>query len=117
MISGASSPEELESLMEDAFVLCDHSRLVELFGKGAVLVADVGASEARGRAEIARWTAAMCQRGYRYLADPHRVIQSRDVSLVIAERALNVMHRGRDRRWRFAISLLNLENPIEESKP
>jgi hypothetical protein len=33
MNSGASSPEELESLMEDAFVASDHTALVEMFGE------------------------------------------------------------------------------------
>jgi hypothetical protein len=52
----------------------------------------------------------MCDRGFTYIADPRQVLQSRDTALVIAERAVNVMHRGRDGAWRYAISLLNVDN-------
>jgi hypothetical protein len=48
----------------------------------------------------------MGDRGYRYLTDPRRVLQAGDTALV-AGRALNVMRRGEDSRWRYAISLLN----------
>jgi hypothetical protein len=116
MQSGASSPEELESLLEDAFVTCDRSALAELFAGGAVLLAGDDAAEARGDAQIARRTTALCERGYRYLADPQRVLRSRDTTLVVASHAVNVMHRGGDRRWRYAISLLTSENPTEGSK-
>jgi hypothetical protein len=115
MKSGASSPEELESLMEDAFVTCDRGVLAELFADGAVLLAEHDAAEARGDAQIARRTASLCERGYRYLADPQRVVRSRDTTLVVARHAVNVMHRGTDRRWRYAISLLSLKNPTEGS--
>jgi hypothetical protein len=110
MKTGASTPEELESLLEDAFVMGDHEALVALFERGAVLAAG-GASDARGGREIAQSTAAMCGRGYRYLADPRRVLQARDTALVVAERGLGVMRLGRDRRWRYAISLLNVDEP------
>jgi hypothetical protein len=113
MRPGASTPEELESLFEDAFVTRDRGALAELFDSGAVLVAGVEATEARGGREISQRTAAMCDRGYAYIADPRRVLQSREVTLVIAERAVNVMRRGGDGRWRYAISLLNIENTTE----
>jgi hypothetical protein len=108
--SGASSPEELEALLEDAFVTCDRDALAELFADGAVLLAGDAAAEARGGPQIARLTASLCERGYRYLADPERVLRSRDTTLVVAEGAVNVMQRGPDRRWRYAIALLSVEN-------
>jgi hypothetical protein len=114
--SGASSPEELESLLEDAFVTCDRGALAELFAGGAVLLAGEGATAARGGAQIERRVASLCERGYRYLSDPQRVIQSRDTTLLVAAHAVNVMHRGADRSWRYAISLLSVENPIEGSE-
>jgi ketosteroid isomerase-like protein len=113
---GASSPEELESLMEDAFVTCDRGALAELFADGAVLLTEDEGAEARGDAQIAQRAASLCERGYRYLADPQRVLRSRDTTLVVARHAVNVMRRGTDGRWRFAISLLRSENPIERSK-
>jgi hypothetical protein len=116
MRPGASTPEELESLFEDAFMTRDRGALAELFDSGAVLVAGVEATEARGGREISQRTTAMCDRGYAYIADPRRVLQSREVTLVIAERAVNVMRRGRDGRWRYAISLLNIDNTTEGNK-
>jgi hypothetical protein len=116
MKSGARSPEELESLLEDAFVTCDRGALAELFAGGAVLLAGDDAAEARGDAQIARRTATLCERGYRYLAGPQRLLRSRDTTLVVASHAVNVMRRGTDLRWRYAISLLTWENPTEGSK-
>jgi Domain of unknown function (DUF4440) len=116
MKSGASTPEELESLLEDAFVTCDRDAFAELFDSTAVLIAGARDTEARGGAEIARRTAALCERGFRYVADAQRVVRSRDTTLVVAEHAVNVMHRGRDRRWRYAISLLTPESTHEGGK-
>jgi hypothetical protein len=53
MEAGAWTPEELETLLEDAFVLRDHQALAQLFEPGAVLVAGGGLPEARGRQDIA----------------------------------------------------------------
>ena len=107
MTSGASTPEELESQLEDAFVIGDHTALGLMFDRGAVLVAGPNASEARGDRDIARLTRAMWDRGYRYVADPRRVLQAGDTALVVAEQALCVMRRGTDRSWRSAISILD----------
>ena len=38
MRAGARTPEELETLLEDAFVLCDQQALAQLFEPGAMLV-------------------------------------------------------------------------------
>jgi hypothetical protein len=75
------------------------------------------AREARGGTEIERRSADMCKRGYSYIADPQRVLQSRDTTLVIAEQAVNVMRRGRDGRWLYAISMLNSDNPSNGAVP
>jgi ketosteroid isomerase-like protein len=108
MRSGAATPEELESLLEDGFVLGDRHALAELFDADAVLCAGPGpaAVEARGSEQIARAAGALCERGYRYLADPQRVLQAGDTALVVASRAVNVMRRGADRRWRYAVAYL-----------
>jgi hypothetical protein len=115
MRAGASSPEELESLLEDAFVTGDRDALAELFLAGAVLVAGSGSPEARGAREIERRAAALCECGYSYLADPRRVLQSHDTTLVIADHAVNVMRRGGDRFWRYAISFLSPESTTQRS--
>ena len=54
MRPGARTPEELETLLEDAFVVRDRDALAQLFEDGAVLVAGGGRPEARGGSQIAR---------------------------------------------------------------
>jgi hypothetical protein len=54
MEAGARTPEELETLLEDAFVLCDHRALAQLFQPGAMPVVGGGLAEARGRRQITR---------------------------------------------------------------
>jgi len=109
MRPGARTPEELETLFEDAFVIRDREALAQLFEKGAVLVVGDG-PQARGGEEIARFATAMWERDRTYLADPRRVLQARNTALVVAERSINVVRRGRDGAWRYAISLLALDD-------
>ncbi len=108
MKRGASTPEELETLFEDAFVIHDREALAELFEDGALLVAGDGAQEARGGEEIARCAAAMWDRDRTYVADPWQILQARDTALVVAELSINVVRRGSDGSWRYAILLLSL---------
>jgi ketosteroid isomerase-like protein len=114
MRPGASTPEELELLFEDALVLGDRDAVAQLFDHEAVLVAADGATEARGSQRIARLATTMCDHGYSYLADPRLVLQTLDITLVVAERYINVMRRH-DRRWRYAISLLHTDDTTERT--
>ncbi len=109
MKQGARTPEELETLLEDAFVIRDRDALAELFEDGAVLVADHGGREARGGDEIARWA-----RDRTYLADPRRVLQARDTGLVLTRHGINVVRRGTDGAWRYAIALLSRDDATTE---
>jgi hypothetical protein len=106
MVPGARSPEELETLFEDAFVVRDRGALAELFEDGAVLEATP--EEARGGEQIGRLAAAMWERDYSYLAEPRRVVRARDTALVIARQGINVVRRRRDGRWLYTISLLDV---------
>ena len=106
--AGARTPEELETLLEDAFVLHDHQALAQLFQEGAILVAG-GLPEARGHRQIARVAAQLWDLDRSYLADPRRVLQVHDTALVLAGHAINVGRRGTDGFWQYAISLLDLE--------
>jgi hypothetical protein len=108
MEAGARTPEELETLLEDAFVLHDHHALAQLFHPGAMLVAGGGLPEARDHEQIARVATQLWDSQRRYLADPRRVLQVRDTALVLADRAINVARRTDDGSWRYAISLLHL---------
>jgi hypothetical protein len=110
MRPGARTPEELETLFEDAFLLHDREALAELFDDGAVLVAGAGGCEARGARQLARIAAALWEREPTYVADPRRVLQARDSALVIAERSISVLRRRGDGTWRYAISLLDIDD-------
>jgi len=115
MEAGARTPEELETLLEDAFVLHDHHALAQLFQPGAMLVVGGGLPEARGRRQIARVAAQLWDSEHSYLADPRRVLQVRDTALVLAGRAINVARHGDDGFWRYAVSLLDLDKPTRTS--
>ena len=113
MRSGARTPEELETLFEDAFVLRDRDAVAQLFDAGAVLVAGDDSTEARGAEQIARLATAIWDRDETYLAAPRRVLQAHDTTLVVADRAINVLRRGSDGRWRYTISLLDNDDRKE----
>jgi hypothetical protein len=106
-MAGARTPEELETLLEDAFVLRDADAVAQLFEARSVLVAGAGPRETRGRGEIARVAAEMWGLRRTYLADPRRVLQVRDTALVVSSCAINVARRGADGSWRYTISVLD----------
>ncbi len=103
MKRGAQTPEELETLFEDAFVVRDRGALAELFAEGGVLGAASG--EARGSKQIGRLAAAMWDRDLAYLADTRRVVQAGDTALVVSRHGVSVVRR-REGGWLYAISLL-----------
>jgi hypothetical protein len=114
MDAGARTPEELETLLEDAFMLHDPKALAQLFQPGAMLVAGGGLPEARGRRQIARVAARLWDSQRLYLADPRQVLQARGTALVLAGHAINVVRRIDDGSWRYAISLLQPEKATNE---
>jgi Domain of unknown function (DUF4440) len=114
---GARTPEELETLLEDAFVLRDGEALAPLFEAGAVLAPGDGPRVTRGRAAIARAAAALWARDRAYVAAPWRVLQARDTALVVGRWGIHVVRRGRDGAWRYAISLLCLDEPNVGGEP
>jgi len=109
MTAGARTPEELETLLEDAFVLRDTETLAQLFEPRAVLATGGGLQEARGHEEIGGAAAGVWKLGRMYVANPRRVIQVGDTALVLAGGATNVVRRGDDAAWRYAIAFLNYE--------
>ena len=115
MRPGARTPEELETLLEDAFVTGDCEALADLFEDGAVLAAG-DEVHARGAEGIARVATSVWEDGRTYVADSLQVLQARDTALVVAEGAINVVHRGGDGCWRYAIALLALDAPTTEEE-
>ena len=114
MRSGAQTPEELETLLEDAFVVRDRQALAALFEDGAVLGA--GGLEARGGEAIAGLAGELWERELTYLADSRRVLRARDSALVIAACGINVLHRSGDGAWRYTISLLTFDTDSKEDR-
>ncbi len=86
MTTGARTPEELETLLEDAFVLRDTVAFQALFEDDAV----VGET----------WRA----RGF--VSEPRRIVQSGNIALLIGDADVFVAHRGSDRSWRCTIAVL-----------
>ncbi|MGI9120256.1 MAG: hypothetical protein ACR2G7_09090 [Acidimicrobiales bacterium] len=109
MTDGARTPEELEALFEDAFMLRDFGAVAHLFEVGAVLVAGGGLRQARGRQEIVRLTTEMWDSECIYLSGTQRVLQAGDAALVLGGHGVNMVRRGHDRSWRYVISFLNSE--------
>jgi Domain of unknown function (DUF4440) len=109
MAAGARTPEELETLLEDAFVMHDRSALVSLFETDAVLASGDRAPAARGRLHIVEAAAQMWAREEQYLAHPLRVLQARRTALIAGRHATTVARRSSDGSWRYAIALLHTQ--------
>jgi hypothetical protein len=116
MRSGARTPEELETLFEDAFVLRDQTALAELFDDGGVLVSGDRPTEARGGPQIAQLASAIWEGNQLYIAAPKRVLQARAITLIMTDTGVNVARRGSDGSWRYAIALLNHEPTERQNK-
>jgi hypothetical protein len=118
MRPGARTPEELESLLEDAFVTRDAEALCEMFEEGAVLIAGARQHAARGGGEIGRLASELWDCDQAYLAEPRQVVQARGTALVLGEGAISVARRGGDGDWRYAIALLRhgQTTPSEEER-
>jgi hypothetical protein len=110
MGGGARTPEDLETLLEDAFVLRSGEAMAELFEDGAVLVTDDGTREAHGQEEIAQLARQMWQRNRTYLAEPRRIVQAGNTALIMTKHGANVVRRGTDGAWRYAIALLSQDH-------
>ena len=69
--------------------------------EGAVLAIGGQPSAARGADEIGRLATMLLEDNRMYLAEPRRVVQARDIALVLGDRAINVVRRGSDGAWRY----------------
>ncbi len=108
--SGARTPEELETLLEDAFIVQDPTALGLLFEDGAVLDDGRALREVRGRADIERAATAMWDHDRIYLAEPRCVLQAGATALSLGG-GINVVRRGPDGAWRVAIALIEPGRP------
>lgn len=108
MTTGARTPEELDALLEDAFVVRDRRAVAALFEHEALLV-DAAAREARTAREIAIWATEAWSRGLTYVCAAPQVLQAGDTALVLTPQGIGVARRH-DRSWRYAIALLETEH-------
>jgi hypothetical protein len=115
MRTGARTPEELDALLEDAFVVRDRRAVTALFESEALLV-DAAAGEARGARQIADWATQTWRRGLTYLAAQPRVLQADDTALVLTAKGISVARRHDERGWRYAIALLSLDHATAREK-
>ena len=99
---GGRTPEELESLLEDAVVLRDASATAALFELDGVLVAG-RRTPATGRVDVARAARRLGDCGY--VADPRRVLRGHGLALVVGPRSVTVARRGSDGMWRYAFAV------------
>jgi hypothetical protein len=102
MRSGAATPEELDTLFEDALVIRDASTLSDLFAAGAVLTIDHG-EPLRDRQTIVEQALAVLAGDRAYVSEPERVVYACDLALIVAAGCLSVARRCHDGSWRFAI--------------
>ena len=114
MATGARTPEELETLLEDTLVLRDYEALPGLFEQWAVLAVDGAPSRLQGAAPVDAFSSGVS--GDSYLAEPLLVIQARDIALVVTVLGANVVRRGADGCWRYAIFHIRNQAPTERSE-
>jgi len=117
MTQGASTPEELEALFEDAFVVRDQVAAAGLFEDGSLLACTAMARPVRGRAAIAQLVERLWGSGQTYVAEPRQVLQAGDMALVIGSHVISVARRGPG-GWRYAIALLGgFDDATERQDP
>ena len=104
----ARTPDELDALLEDAFVLHDRRAVAALFESDALLV-DAAAGQARGAGEIASWATETWKRGATYAAAEPCVLQAGDTALVLTPDGIAVARRYDHYVWRYAIALLSVD--------
>ena len=95
----AVSPEELETLLEDALLLYDARAVAALFEDRGVLVTKVGAVAARDQA-------ADVLAEYDFVASMRSVSVLGDIAVVVGDHTVNISHRGIDRRWRLVVAVV-----------
>lgn len=94
----ASSPEELETLLEDAVLLGDETAVLSLFEAGAVLITGSGVTgPEQALAEFA---------SLGYVAATRTVTGRREVAVIVGDHAVNVSCRSPDGSWRLLATIV-----------
>lgn len=106
MPDGATSPEELETLLEDACLVGDLDALAGLFAGDAVLGHTHRGQPVTGRGEVVSVIKDLRADGVGYLARSPVVIQSGSLALIVNGTAVHVVRRS-SAGWRYLISWLD----------
>jgi len=98
----ASSPEELETLLEDAVLLGDEGAVASLFDQGAVLVAGpLVTGPERALAELTKLG---------YVATTRTVTVQHDTAVVVGDQTVNVSVRTPHGAWRLVATIVRPGN-------
>jgi hypothetical protein len=111
MTTGGQTPDELETLLEDALLLRDADAVARLFHHGGVLVTGSQVLRARGHSQIRHAAPLLWQYQPNYLAAPRDIHQTRDTALLLGEGVINVARRSYDGTWRYVIAVLERQKP------
>ena len=95
----ARSPEELETLLEDALMLQDEAGAAALFEDGGVLVDGSGDV-------LARDQAAHVLARQNYVASPSSVTVVSNVAVVVGSQTVNVSCRAPGGGWRLVAAIV-----------
>lgn len=99
----ASSPEELETLLEDAVLLGDEAAVLSLFEAGAVLITG---SRVTGPEQALTELASLG-----YVAAARTVTGRREVAVIVGDHAVNVSCRSPDGSWRLVATIMRPGTP------
>lgn len=117
--AGAKSPEELDSLFEDAFALRDGEAVGALFDPDGLVAPDAKA-EVRGREQIRELVAGIWADDPAYTSEKARTLVAGDIALVIHDwklatadgaegaRSADVLRRDANGDWRYVIALFDI---------
>jgi hypothetical protein len=114
-VMDAATPEELETMLEDAFLSWDRSVLRDLFEEGAVVLAQPERRPARGIEEVTSRVVGMWERGRTVVGGAGTILRTGDTALALGADALSVMRRGGDCRWRYSIFVFSPYLPRGEA--
>jgi hypothetical protein len=110
MVSGGRTPEELETLLEDAVLMADAAAAARLFEPYGLLFAEEAACELRGREGIRRAAAGWLFRDG-YLGTARHVLQAGDTALLLGADVASVVRRREDGSWKYLICVLAAGQP------
>jgi hypothetical protein len=97
MALAGSTPEELETLLEDAFLQQDVRAIAELFEAGGVLLTG---------SDVWQAASALCGQRFSFLANARLICRADDTAILLGTNAISVARRGRDGYWRFLFCYL-----------